>query len=288
MPKKISFLSSLFLLVIAFSVAALTAKIYLRSREFVPAWIPPLLCPCWNSTGYFCESTGVCLTKNNPLIPTPTAVPVANLETFSQFPISSLLFSPKCELTVINTHNESPSFSLYPPSVFPPDFCPANPLSKISPSQNIAVFIDSSSPQINYLKIYFHKFQKVLTLAVFGPTPILDFEFAPDSLHLFSLSGTNTLTVFDLASLAATYPANVDFRNNVFKSSSLQTRTINLPPAPQNYAHITASSPNILVTGLAYQTLVQYPEETLYPRSSCACWDSRSNTCLLQSACLNR
>lgn len=171
---------------------------------------------------------------------------------------------------------------------FPPETCAVRPLSKIASSGDLAVFIDTSSPGINYLKIYFHKFHKVLTLENFGPVPILDFEFAPDNRHLFSLSGTNTLTVFDLASLAATYPANVDFRNNLFKSSSLQTRTITLPPAPQAYAHIAVISTNIAVTGLAYQSLIQFPEETLFPRSSCSCWDTRSASCLLQSACLNR
>jgi len=136
------------------------------------------------------------------------------------------------------------------------------------------------------ISAYFLSLNKIIDLDNLGTDRPLDIMILPDD-HAIVLTPIKIKT-FDLQGLLKSYPGNVDFYTNTFKTISLESTTKFLVPSIKPYFSLKLSGNSILLYAQDGSQLTEFPLTSLYPRSSCPCWDSTNNTCLLQSACLGQ
>jgi len=268
-----------------FLIAGFILRIYLNNAAIVPAWIPPPVCPCWDSNTYQCLPNSICKGMFT-VIPTPTPYQEQIAVKPREVIISYLTFTPDCKVLIALNNNETPSFNLPNDRTISNTICPINTKYFLSPEGKIAVFENLSNPKNPAITIYVLSLNKVVTLENFNNNQLLDALFLPDS-HLFILSN-NKIKTYDLQSLIINYPSNIDFYQNKFKSISLESTEILLEPMQKPYATLKYSDNKIIVLAQDNTPLTDFNLILLYPRSSCPCWDIKNNICLPQSACLNR
>lgn len=279
------FKNSLFTVLAFTLVSGILLRLYLASSPLVPAWMPPPLCPCWDSNSYQCMAASFCHgTAIAEPTPTPYLQPIVTKP--AEIKISDVSFTQDCQVHIKLSTNDTASFNLPNDRTISSTLCPTSTKYFISGDKKYAVFNNLSNPRSPGAALYSQALNKVVGIENWqvDSERITDAIFLSDA-HLLLLF-SNRIRSFDLNTLFSNYPGNMDFYQNKFKSISLESNTINLINLQDIPSTISLESNNVLVKRIDGAILESIELQKLYPRSSCLCWDLQNNFCLPQSSCL--